>query len=476
MRKVVIKGDHDSKMAGHFGQDKTLELIRRNFFWPGMDAWIKEWVGACHVCQKNKSPRHTRFGLLQPLETPYSPWRSISMDFITDLPLSDGCSSIWVIVDRFTKMAHFIPLKSDKKKTVDLAKIFLRDIWRLHGLPESIVSDRDSRFTSTFWRDLMSLLNLSRKMSTAYHPQTDGQTERLNQTIEQYIRCYCNFEQNDWESMLAMAEFAYNNSLTAGTGLSPFYANYGFHPRCNWPVQAIVHNPAARLYSRWIDRVHIACEEGLAAARSAMRTYYDKHSQPSPKYKLGDLVMLNGKNLKVKRATRKFAPIMHGPFKINRILQNNNRAVGLALPNTWHIHPVFHVSLLEPFKVSTLREQDVIRPDQVLDMEEEVEQMYSDAYEVDKIVRRRKDEETGDMWYTVRWKGFPDVTDMTEEPAHHLPTDIVAEFNKCFPEDQVAADQNAVMKALQEAETNDVERADTPPVPQRQNKRKRRRS
>src|SRR3978361_386865 len=157
------------------------------------------------------------------------------MDFITDLPLSDGCDQLWVIIDRFTKMAHFLPLPKEGKTASDLAVIFAREVWRHHGLPADIVSDRDSRFTSEGWKEFLRLSGIRPRMSTAFHPQMDGQTERFNQTIEAYLRLLTNNEQNDCVSLLPMAEFAYNNSITAGTGLFPFYANYGFHPTATNP-------------------------------------------------------------------------------------------------------------------------------------------------------------------------------------------------------------------------------------------------
>jgi len=140
------------------------------------------------------------------------------MDFITDLPLSDGHDSIWVIVDRFTKMAHFVPLKSDTKKAPDLAQIFLREVWRLHGLPSTIVSDRDARFTSKFGETIIGILKIKRGMSTAFHPQTDGLTERVNQSIEPYLRTFCNYEQNNWSEMLPMGEYVYKNLVTTAQG------------------------------------------------------------------------------------------------------------------------------------------------------------------------------------------------------------------------------------------------------------------
>jgi hypothetical protein len=215
---TVLESEHDSKVAGHFGQDKTIELIRWNFWWPKMDETIIDYIQSCDECQKDKTARHLKYGLLQPLELPYAPWRSIAMDFITDLPESSGCDQLWVVVDRFTKMAHFIPLQKDGKTTADLAKIFAREIWKLHGLPTDIVSDRDSRFTSTTWKAFIGTLGIKPRMSTAFHPQTDGQTERLNQAIEAYLRSFVNHEMDDWVDLLPMAEFAYNNSVTSEQG------------------------------------------------------------------------------------------------------------------------------------------------------------------------------------------------------------------------------------------------------------------
>jgi len=151
------------------------------------------------------------------------------MDFITELPKSKECDQLWVIIDRFTKMAPFIPLR--EKTAADLAVVFAREIWKHHGLPTDIVSDRDSRFTSQTWNKFLELLKIRPRMSTAFHPQNDGQTERLNQTIEAYLRAFVSQEQKNWASLLPMAEFAYNNSVKVGNGMSPFYANYGFHPR-----------------------------------------------------------------------------------------------------------------------------------------------------------------------------------------------------------------------------------------------------
>jgi hypothetical protein len=226
-RNAILHTEHNRPVAGHFGQDKTIELTRWNFWWPKMDQEIIEYVRSCLECQKDKATRHKPYGLLSPLELPYAPWTSIAMDFITDLPLSEDCDQLWVIVDRFTKMAHFIPLKKEQKMAEHLVKIFACEIWRFHGIPTDIISDRDSRFTSTEWKQFLGILGVRPRMTTSFHPQTDGQTERINQTIEAYLRSFINYEMDNWVGLLPMAEFAYNNSVTQATGMSPFFANYG---------------------------------------------------------------------------------------------------------------------------------------------------------------------------------------------------------------------------------------------------------
>jgi len=251
------------------GQDKTIELIRRNLWWPKMNERIIDFVKSCPKYQKNKAARHQPYGLSSPLELPYAPWQSIAMDFITDLPVSESCDQLWVIIDRFTKMAHFIPLSQDGKTAADLAKGFAREVWRLHGLPTDIVSDRDSRFTSGVWQAFLSLLGIRPRMSTAFHPQTDSQTERLNQTIESYLRAFVGQEQDDWVRLLPMAEFAYNNSVTTGNGISPFYANYGFHPRTLDPPEEMEEpvNPDSTVYAHWMKAIQDQARKGLEAAQ-----------------------------------------------------------------------------------------------------------------------------------------------------------------------------------------------------------------
>jgi len=404
----VMESEHDTKVAGHMGQDKTIELIRRNFWWPKMNERIIDFVRSCPECQKNKVARHQPYGLSSPLELPYAPWQSIAMDFITELPVSDECDQLWVVIDRFTKMAHFVPLRREGKTAKDLATIFAKEIWRFHGTPTDIVSDRDSRFTSEIWKEFLGLLKIRPRMSTAFHPQTDGQTERLNQTIEAYLRAFVDREQDNWVSLLPMAEFAYNNSVTVGNGTSPFYANYGFHPAAVDPPKEEPLNPASTAYGHWMQTVHEESRKGLEAAQERMRRYTDPSKREPPAYQVGDLVMLNGRNIRTRRPSKKLDHKNHGPFQIEKIV--SPLAVRLTLPRKWKIHNVFHVSLLEPYRTSEHRARP--DPSKVLREADDIEQ--SEEYDVEEVMSARKPGRR--ILYLVKWLDYPERKDWTEEP------------------------------------------------------------
>jgi hypothetical protein len=252
------------------------------------------------------------------------------MDFITDLPESEGCDQLWVIVDRFTKMAHFISLPNDGKTAKDLVVIFAREVWKHHGLPTDIVSDRESRFTSEAWKEFLHLRGIHPRMSTAFHRQTDGQTERLNQTIEVYLHTFVCHEQDDWISLLPMAEFTYNNSVTSSNGMSPFYTNYRFHPMATNPVAANSRNPTSKVYMHWMHTVHEQARKGLETAQERMRWYVDPDRREVPVYQVRDLIMLNGRNIKTRRPSWKLNHKNHGPFQIEKIV--SPLAVKLTLP------------------------------------------------------------------------------------------------------------------------------------------------
>jgi len=205
------------------------ELLFHNYYFPTMKAFIKEYIGSCDLCAHAKASQHQTHRELAPLPVPNSPWISLLCNFITDLLPLQNYNSILVFVDCLTKMSHFIPCH--KMTTApQFAKLFIKNIVCLHGLPDSVVSDHSSIFTSLFWKTLANNLSINHNLSTAFYPQTDGQTEHMNQILEQYLRLYCNYQQDDWYNLLLLPEFAYNNAYQNTIKASPFYANYGHHP------------------------------------------------------------------------------------------------------------------------------------------------------------------------------------------------------------------------------------------------------
>jgi len=372
LRRTIMEAEHDSKIAGHFRTYTTIGRVRANFYWPKMDENITEYVRSCDVCQRNNVIRHKKFGLLAPLEVPMRPWTAISMDFIVGLPKSDGYTKIWVIVDRFSKMAHLIPLRTEEH-IKELALTFVKEIWRLHGLNESIVSDRDTRFTSKFWTSLMQLLQVKLNLSTAFYPESDGQTERVNLTLEQYLRSYCSYQQDDWVSLLPFAEHAYNTSMSESTKASPFEINYGFSPQTQWSGIVSdnkgIHPDSEVVVKDW-EGTWQEIRETIKQAQERQRKWHDQKRQPAPEYvtledvsqgraNKADRVMLNRKNLRTKRPMEKLDHKMFGPFVVKRKV--GSRAYEVELPERWEIHPVFHVSLLEPY-----REDPVGRPQKII--------------------------------------------------------------------------------------------------------------
>jgi hypothetical protein len=209
----VLRECYDAKFAGHLGRDKTLELVSRNYCWPGMRRFVKEYVQTCETCVWNKTSRHTPYGELHPFPIPARPWQSVSIDFIMELPPSSGYNAIFVYIDRLTKMVHFIPTTTEVTAE-DTATLYCRDVWCLHGLPVNIVSDHGSQFLSKFTQCLLEILDVKGNRSTSHHPQSDSQMEWVNQTLEQYLRVYCDHQQDDWYLLLQRLCCRWLNSST----------------------------------------------------------------------------------------------------------------------------------------------------------------------------------------------------------------------------------------------------------------------
>ncbi|MBW0567462.1 hypothetical protein O181_107177 [Austropuccinia psidii MF-1] len=229
MQLGILQKRHDSPLAGHPVQEKTLKLVKGDFYCSGMTQFIKDYVSSCQQCSRRENIHHKKFVLLKPLPIPNGTWICLSMSLITQLPLSNSFDSILVIVDRFSKMEVFIPTMSSIT-SLDLAHIFIKNIFSKHGLPSGIVSDRGSLFVSSFWTNLCQQLKILGDLSIAYHPETDGQTERVNKILEQCLCIYVSYHQDDWNTCLPLAEFFYNNSDHSSKKQSPLFTVFGRYP------------------------------------------------------------------------------------------------------------------------------------------------------------------------------------------------------------------------------------------------------
>lgn len=229
LQTKLIAAFHSSAIGGHSGTAATYHRLKNHFLWKGMKVAVENYIKQCTICQHAKHSQHHPSGLLQPLPIPEGVWMDISMDFVEGLPKSQGYTVILVVVDRLTKFAHFVAVKHPFTATT-IAQLFMDNIVKLHGLPHSIVTDRDTIFLSNFWKELFKLYKVNLTLSTAYHPQTDGQTERVNQCLEMFLRCAVQDAPTTWKSWLSLAELWYNSTYHSSIGCSPFKALYGYEP------------------------------------------------------------------------------------------------------------------------------------------------------------------------------------------------------------------------------------------------------
>ena len=418
VQQQILQLHHDHPLAGHFGEDKTFNLLSRTFYLPNLRQIVHNYVQGCQLCAKTKHSQHKPYGQLHPLPIPERPWQSISMDFIVKLPLADSYDSILVVVDRFSKMAHFIPC-NESITASKLCTLLFQNVYKLHGFPESIITDRGSTFMSQYFKDMAKHFQISNKTSTAYHPQTDGQTERTNSILEQYLRAYVNYEQNNWSQLLPQAEFAYNNSTSATTQQSPFFINFGFNPRFTI-FDTATKSPAADEQAKTLNNLWSYLKVQIARAQDTQVHHANKrrHAASQP-FGVGDLVMLKRKYLKTNRPSSKLDFTHLGPFKIIKSIRGT--AFELKLPPTWKIHPVFHASLLEKSAKSVFHQSKPPPPPELIDdtLEYHVEAI------LDSRTKRKKTE------YLVKWRGYPDEEN-TWEPENHLANakDLLQDFKQ----------------------------------------------
>jgi len=317
-----------------------------------------------------------------PNKAPEEPWTHITADFITKLPLAQGYNAILVVYNRLTKMAHFIPT-TEKTLAEGLARLFRDHVWKLHGLPESIISDRGAQFAANLMKELNQILGIETRLSTAFHPQTDRQAEQTNQELEQYLRMFIDHRQEQWLEWLGTAEFAYNNKVNASTKVSPFRANNGRDLRMGFEMRRQGKSEGAKKFAERMKGIQEEAQAALKKAQEAMKKQADRKRGEAEEYRVGDLVLLSMKDLKWQMEGRRMEKLTErfmGPYKVKRVISTN--AVELELPKTIKIHPVVNVSRIRKYKEQVQGQKKQLALLVIIEGEEE--------YEVEKIMNKRK--------------------------------------------------------------------------------------
>ena len=437
LRTRLIRECHDSATAGHLGRDKTVEQMQRRFFWHGMATRVGEYVTTCDACQRNKPSQRLTPGLLMPIASPTRAAHTWTMDLITQLPKSrSGNDAIVVWVCKFSKLRHYAACKTAISAPA-LAKLFFDSVVRHHGLPECVISDRDPRFTAHFWRAFWALMGTTLSMGAAYHPESDGQTENANKTLEIMLRSVVDFAQVDWDEHLAAAELAFNNSKNETTGFTPFYMVYGREARMPLdlalaPLTKAADNPAAaEATARWRAALQQA-SDNTARQQRRQKTYADR-SRREVRFAVGDRVLLSTEHLKLigeRKRARKLTERYVGPYRVKRVVNAN--AYELELPASMKIHPVINISHLKEYRDGAQAFPD--RPIRITRPEPEaLDDNGAPEWVVDRLLEHRpvqRGRRQVDQ-YLVEWKGYP-ISEATWEPIENLTgaMELVKEFNE----------------------------------------------
>ena len=416
LKRGVISLYHDSITAGHPGISNTTWAIMRDFWWPAMKKDVTEYVKGCTICQFRKNQPNKPKPPLFPItsDTYDTPFTSIAMDFIVKLPLSESYDTILTITDTFSKASIFIPC-NESINAKNTAKLYATYVLPHYGLPTRIISDRDPRFTSTFSRELCHTLGITQNISTAYHPQTDGQSERTNQRLEQYLRIFIDYHQQNWASLLPLAQYTLNVWPNATTKKAPFKLIMGHIPQIHQSAQPF-KSPTVEARMQQLKQAGLDAKEALKKAADL-----EVPTRFKP-YQLGDKIWLEGRNLTTMHPTAKLAPRRYGPFPITQVISRTSYQI--KLPPQWKIHNIFHATLLTPYKETALNGNQNQEPTpELIDGQPE--------WEVEQILRVRRYRRQ--VQYLVRWKGFSEAHDSWELVSSVHADKLVQEFYKRHP-------------------------------------------
>ena len=405
LQKEVITSFHNSLLARHPGFFKTLHLIKEHYWWLGMTVFLKKYIDGCAICQQMEPNTHLTVAPLMPIKShAHQPFQQITMDFITDLPLSDSFDSIFVVVDQgLSKGVILIPCH----KTVtalQTANLLVREVFKQFGLPNKIVSYRGPQFTAAAIQEVMKALKIKHSMSTAFHPKTDRQTEHLNQELEVYLCIFCTNKPHTWNSLLPIAEFTHNQCTHEALKQTLFYLMYGTNP----VVLPLAVETAAPAATECLSSLNKARQEALAAHELTCQKMMQQNMKHMKPFKQGQKVWLESHTLHIPYMSQKLAPKQEGPLPIQKVL--GPVTYQLQLPKQWKIHNVFHACLLSPYK-----ETDEHGPNHT-DLPPDLING-ENKYEVEAILAHRK--RGRQMQYLVKWKGY-DLSNNTWEPETNL--------------------------------------------------------
>ena len=341
LRRRLLELYHDTPITGHLGITGTYELVSRGYWWENMHEYIKQYVNNCQMCIRAKKRNYKLHGVLRPLPIPEGPWQWTESDHIVKLPVSKGFDSIYVVVDRFTKMAHFIPT-TERVSEEDLIDIHLKNVWKLHGLPLIHSTDRHGNFTSKYVQKMFKALGIEQRFSSAFHPQTQGQVENLNGWLETFLHMFCDHRKENWADLLHLAEFAWNNHHHSSLDMTPFYANYGMHPTMTDLPSEGQYNLPKRIQRLLESREQVKAQ--LLEAQERQSEVYNRSRTLEPEFKVGDKVYLSTRNLPTDEGIKKLSDLRTGPFTIMKRIGDG--AYKLKMPSSFKMNPVFNVSLL----------------------------------------------------------------------------------------------------------------------------------